>query len=183
MVSSWQGWHIHTPLGEPSQPLCCERDTQQASSETGSTAMWPASGREAEVRGGIVSSLLSLLNQDAGVSSKSRCPRSSGNTQLSEWGESQAPEQGKRAPWGREGLRAECGRFRSRRWAETAEGAWLDLTLPTLTFYIFWLQTRRGSGMAMTGEHLHVMGERRDPGKEAEKEPGSQRATPTLLGS
>lgn len=55
-------------------------DTQQASSETGSTAMWPASGREAEVRGGIVSSLLGLLNQDAGVSSKSKCPRSSGNT-------------------------------------------------------------------------------------------------------
>lgn len=103
--------------------------------------------------------------------------------QLSEWGESQAPEQGERAPWGREGLRAERGWFRRRRWAESAEGAWLDLTLPTLTFYIFWLQRRRGSGMAKTGEHLHVRDERKDPGKEAEKEPGSQRVTTPLLGS
>lgn len=59
----------------------------------------------------------------------------------------------------------------------------MDLTLPTLTFYSFWLQTRRGSGMTKTGEHLHVRDERRDPGKEAEKESGSQRATTPLLGS
>lgn len=37
--------------------------------------------------------------------------------------------------------------------------------------------------MTKTGEHLHVRDERRDPGKEAEKESGSQRATTPLLGS
>lgn len=73
-------------------------------SETGSTAMWPASGREAEVRGGIVSSLLGLLNQDAGVSSKLRCPRSSGNTNSLVTGVSLKPQSKEREHrGGREG--------------------------------------------------------------------------------
>lgn len=38
MVSSWQGWHIHTPLGEPSRPLCCERDIGHQ--------LWPDSTQE-----------------------------------------------------------------------------------------------------------------------------------------
>lgn len=49
-------------------------------SETRSTAVWSPSRREAGVEGRIASSLLGLLKQDAGVMSKSRCPRSFGNT-------------------------------------------------------------------------------------------------------
>lgn len=37
--------------------------------------------------------------------------------------------------------------------------------------------------MAKAGKHLHVRDESRDPGKEAEKEPGGQIATMSLLGS
>lgn len=43
-------------------------------------------------------------------------------------------------------------------WGESAEGTWLDLTIPALTFYSLWPQGRRGPD---AGEHLHVRDERK----------------------
>lgn len=56
-------------------------------------------------------------------------------------------------------------------WEESAKGAWLDLTLPTLTFYVYY--GSRGHGdpvMADAGVSVHVMDERRDNRERSRKE-------------
>lgn len=71
--------------------------------------------------------------------------------------------------------------FKRGRQAKSAEGTWLDLTLLTLTFYISWLQRRGGSYWQTLENMACVRDERRDPVKEAEKEPRSHRRTNMTL--
>lgn len=96
--------------------------------------------------------------------SKMRCLRSSGSTNNLMDGVSVRPQSKERAPRTVERVSEQS----MDSLAETGVGSisrGMDLTLPALTFYVFWLRRRRGPVMAKARERLQVRDERRDPGK------------------